>query len=119
MLACYRYIERNPVRAGMADHPREYSWSSYRANGEGADDPLITPHDAYQRLGGDDDERRFHYRALFGEAPDVECVDEIRDATNGNYALGNDRFKAAIERLLGRRATRGKSGRPAASYLRE
>lgn len=30
LLACYRYIELNPVRAGMVQHPEEYPWSSYR-----------------------------------------------------------------------------------------
>lgn len=34
VLACYRYIEMNPVRAGMVEHPAEYRWSSYRANGK-------------------------------------------------------------------------------------
>jgi putative transposase len=33
-LACCRYIELNPVRAGMVDHPRAYRWSSYRAHAE-------------------------------------------------------------------------------------
>ena len=28
--ACCRYIELNPVRAGMASHPGDYRWSSYR-----------------------------------------------------------------------------------------
>lgn len=32
LMACYRYIEMNPVRAGMVDHPAEYRWMSYRAN---------------------------------------------------------------------------------------
>lgn len=112
VLACYRYIERNPVRAGMVDHPGEYPWSSYGANGEGRDDPLITSHDEYRRLGRNDDERRFHYRALFQSHLDPACIAEIREATNGNYALGNDRFKVEIERMLKRRATRGRSGRP-------
>src|SRR5688500_13119076 len=31
LLACHRYIELNPVRAGMVAHPSEYAWSSYRA----------------------------------------------------------------------------------------
>jgi putative transposase len=35
VLACYRYIEMNPVRAGMVEHPAEYRWSSYRANAQG------------------------------------------------------------------------------------
>ena len=35
VLACYRYIELNPVRAAMVRHPRDYRWSSYPANADG------------------------------------------------------------------------------------
>ena len=44
LLACQRYIELNPVRAGMVEHPADYPWSSYRANGEGEANPLIHVH---------------------------------------------------------------------------
>ena len=33
VISCYRYIELNPVRAGMVAHPADYRWTSYRANG--------------------------------------------------------------------------------------
>jgi len=46
-LACYRYIELNPVRARIVARPREYRWSSYGANAEGRRDEMITPHPAY------------------------------------------------------------------------
>jgi putative transposase len=113
VLACYRYIELNPVRANMVSHPREYPWSSYRANGEDVADPLLTPHDEYLRLGRSGEERRHHYRELFKAHMDPERINEIRRATNGNYALGNERFKTEIEQALRRRATPGRSGRPA------
>ncbi|MGA2291635.1 transposase [Bradyrhizobium sp.] len=45
VLARYRYIELNPHRAGMASHPRQYRWSSYRINAEGKASDLIAPHD--------------------------------------------------------------------------
>jgi putative transposase len=112
LLTCYRYIELNPVRAGIVGHPGEYPWSSHGANGEGRADPLITPHHEYLRLGRTDDERRVHYRALFRAHLDRACITEIRNATNGNYALGGDRFRAQVERMLKRRATPGKDGRP-------
>jgi putative transposase len=112
VLACYRYIELNPVRAGIVDLPEEYPWSSHGSNGEGKDDPLITPHDEYRRLGRSDDERLLHYRELVRSHLDRGCIAEIREATNSNYALGSDPFKAEIERMLKRRATRGTSGRP-------
>ncbi len=36
VLACHRYIEMNPVRAGMVAHPGQYRWSSYAVNADGA-----------------------------------------------------------------------------------
>ena len=112
VLACYRYIELNPVRADMVRHPREYKWSSYRANAEGRDDPLISPHDQYRRLGRTKAARREAYRALFKAHIGEEELNQIRQATNGNYALGNTRFQEQIEAALGRRAHPGKAGRP-------
>ena len=112
VLACYRYIELNPVRANMVRHPRVYKWSSYRANAEGRDNPLITPHDQYRRRGRTWATRRESYRALFKGHIDEQELNEIREATNGNYALGNKRFQEQIEAVLGQRAQRGKAGRP-------
>lgn len=112
VLTCYRYIELNPVRAQMVGHPREYPWSSYHANGEGVSNPLLAAHEQYLRLGRNDDERRANYRQLFRAHMDPDRLSEIRNATNGNYALGSDRFKTEIEQALKRRATPGKNGRP-------
>jgi putative transposase len=112
VLACYRYIERNPVLAGMVKHPRDYRWTSYHANGDGRRDGLIPPHDQYLRLGRGEDARRQAYRAPFKAHMDEETVDRIRAATNGNYVLGGSRFEAEIATTLKRRVARGKAGRP-------
>ena len=112
VLACYRYIELNPVRAAMVRHPRDYRWTSFHANGEGRADALITPHDEYLRLGGTAAARLQAYRALFKAHLDPETVDHIRLATNGNTVLGHPRFAAQIAEMLQRRVTRGKAGRP-------
>lgn len=112
VLACYRYIELNPVRAEMVDHPGDYRWSSYRVNGQGDADRLITPHPIYERLGRDAAARQVAYRELFRQSLDPETVDEIRRGTNGNFAVGGERFAAQIEKALGRRAAPGQSGRP-------
>ena len=45
------YIELNPVRAGMVHHPREYRWSSYRANAETEINAFLTHHPVYLALG--------------------------------------------------------------------
>ncbi len=68
LLACMRYIEENPVRAGLAANPGAYPWSSYRANALGQDDALVTPHPHYCSLGRSPDERRAAYAASFARA---------------------------------------------------
>ena len=50
LLTCYRYIELNPVRAGMVRRPGDYPYSSYRHNANGQPDSLITPHPLYRSL---------------------------------------------------------------------
>lgn len=112
VLACYRYIELNPVRAGMVVRPQDYRWSSYHANALGKVSRIIKPHEEYQRLGSEAEARQSAYRALFKAHLDDEVVVQIRDATNGNYALGSERFQKEIGIMLGRRASRGQSGRP-------
>ncbi|WP_366514978.1 transposase [Solimonas terrae] len=51
LLSCHRYIELNPVRAGMVSHPGDYPWSSYRANGQGEADALVSPQPAVLAAG--------------------------------------------------------------------
>jgi putative transposase len=112
VLACYRYIELNPVRAKMVQHPGDYPWSSYRVNGQGEHNELISPHPEYIRLGWSDESRFASYRELFRTHVEPELIDEIRTATNGNYALGNERFKDEIANMLKRRVAPGRPGRP-------
>jgi len=112
LLACQRYIELNPVRAGMVEHPAEYRWSSYRANAQGEADALVKPHPLYEALGRDAARREAAYRELFRYELEPGLVDEIRRATNGNFALGSERFAEQVAAALGRRAAPGRSGRP-------
>ena len=112
VLACHRYLELNPVRARMVTHPRHYRWSSYRTNAEGKASDLVAPHAQYLALGRTHASRREAYRALFRDDLDPSVVQDIRDATNGNFALGNARFLKRAETILGRRVSRGRPGRP-------
>jgi putative transposase len=111
-LNCYRYIELNPVRAGMVDHPAEYRWSSYRCNAQGEKNRVIQAHSTYLELGPDAEHREMFYRDLFKTHMPVELVDEIRAATNGNYVLGDSVFREQVTATLGRRVVPGVSGRP-------
>lgn len=113
VLTCYRYIELNPVRASLVTHPGEYAWSSYLANAEGRGSTSIVPHADYLALADSDDARREAYRDLFRAPPDPLLLSQIRSATNGNFALGSNRFQLEVAAALGRRVIRGKPGRPA------
>jgi putative transposase len=112
LLACYRYIEMNPVRAGMVSRPDEYRWSSYAVNAAGEASALVTPHDQYAALGRDPAERQAIYRDMFGCPLAAHQVEQIRDATNGGYVLGSASFKRVVARSLGRRVEKGSAGRP-------
>jgi len=103
LLVCMRYIELNPVRAGMTAHPAEYPWSSYRFNALGHVDPLVTAHDLYVGLGRLEPERQAVYRRLFHTHIPDRTVEEIREATNKAWVLGSDRFKEQIGKRLTRR----------------
>jgi putative transposase len=112
LLVCQKYIELNPVRAGLVAHPGEYPWSSYRANAHGEESDFLTPHALFMNLGRTSTARLAVYRALFRSALAPEVMDMIRNATNGNYALGDERFKKEVEKAVGMRITPGKPGRP-------
>lgn len=103
LLTCMRYIELNPVRAGLIRHPSEYQWSSYQRTGAGHASALIKPHVAYQRLGRSNDERLSAYRQLFKQQLSEHSMNEIREATNKAWALGSERFKQKIQKLTERR----------------
>ena len=102
LLTCMRYIELNPVRANMVGHPSDYPWSSYLYNALGNANELVSPHLEYLRLGKTYEARQAAYRQLFKYRIAESRMDEIREATNKAWALGNDRFKKGIQKQLDR-----------------
>jgi len=105
-LKCQRYIELNPVRAGMVPRPADYRWSSYRINSELCASALITPHEEYLALGETPDQQAAAYRRSFQCELDAADLRDIRAAVNGGFVLGNERFKVEIAAMLGRRVAR-------------
>lgn len=112
LLGCMRYIELNPVRAGMVADPTDYRWSSYRANGLGQADPLVTPHPTYLAVDRDALERRNAYRALFRAHLGDAAIADIRQALNQSSPLGDSRFHAAIAKAVGECRIPRPRGRP-------
>jgi len=109
-LLCQRYIELNPVRAGMDRDPADYIWSSYRANGLGQRSMLWQPHPQYLALGSTPQERQMRYRALFQPHVEDSMLLDIRQSINQGLALGSDKFKQQIEAMGGRRQLHLKRG---------
>jgi len=111
-LTCQRYIELNPVRAGMVEGPSRYRWSSYHCHALGEQWKMHSPHEQYLNLHQDTEARLAVYRELVSEKIDTRLIDETRAAVNKGLALGSDRFKEEIEALYGRRVTAAQMGRP-------
>ncbi|MFT4993222.1 MAG: putative transposase [Paraglaciecola sp.] len=112
LLQLYRYIELNPVRANMTEHPADYHWSSYQINALGKKSELCTPHPLYLALDHDIKKRQAAYRALLSSRMETKLLQNIRINLNKGMAIGSDRFKQEIEALTGRRMTKQKMGRP-------
>jgi putative transposase len=120
LLPVSHYVESNPVRAGLVASAGDYGWSSYGANARGDDDPLVTAHAEYERLGRSAKARRAAYAAQAEKSLDDALLTRIRDATNKAWVLGDTAFCESIETALNRRALPRQRGgdRRSAAYRR-
>lgn len=109
---CSRYIEQNPVRAGLCASPGAFRWSSYRHNALGCPNSLITQSELYRRLGRSPAERQAAYSSICLAAVSEDALNAIRTATAKAWALGGHAFQRQIEQLAGRRPHPIKTGRP-------
>ncbi len=112
LLTCMRYIELNPVRAAMVDHPGEYKWTSYHANAQNSFDALIEGHPIYIALGLNEVVRQATYRELFKGHIDNDTLHDIRESLNHELVLGRSYFKDKIEEITNRQTRLGAPGRP-------
>ena len=105
-----RYIELNPVRAKMADHPAEYPWSSYQGNGLGKEVKLLTPHYLYKDLGETKSERAKNYNGLFEDHVPERTLEELREAINKGWVVGSNKFIKEVRSACGRAAQKRNRG---------
>jgi putative transposase len=108
-LSASRYVERNPVRAGLVPHVDEYRWSSARAHLLGCDDKLVSVAPLLSRMP--------EWSAFLGAAVHPELADELRRHSNTGRPLGTDEFVRNLERQVGRVLKAGKVGRPRAGQV--
>jgi len=111
-MLCSRYIEMNPVRAGIAAHPGGYMWSSYAHHVGDKSDPLIVGHPLYWALGNTPFEREAAYRQWMTQSMALEDVDKLRQAIQKGRALGSEQFQIGLESRTNRRVRPAKRGRP-------
>jgi putative transposase len=93
---CYRYIERNPVRAGMVGSPAAYRWSSYPGNAGLASNQLLVPHPEYLALSADDGSRQRAYREMVAQEDDPVFLAAIREATSGGFGMVSEALKRTL-----------------------
>ena len=96
VLACYRYIELNPVRACMVADPQDYLWSSYGINALGKNSDLLTMHQCYKELG-DEGNRCKNYRELC-KVYDKHAESQIRVASLFSIPMQKTRQTVAVKR---------------------
>lgn len=116
LLTCHRYIELNPVRAGIVTDPGDYPWSSYRSNALGERNPVLSAHAEYLALGDSAEARQAAYRQMFGETLDDPMLKQLRASLQTGTPFGDHRFRERIEQTLGRKigfASRGRPRKPA------
>ena len=114
LLACYRYVELNPVKAGMVATAADYPWSSYQERIHTSDiAPNLLDYDpAYIELGRTDEERKRRYTEFLEEGCSSMEQRFIRDSVRRNQLTGNHQFVDEIEVRIGLRVERRGRGRP-------
>ena len=104
--AAVKYIELNPVRAGLVRRAENYSWSSAAAHARGTPDPLLHPGRPFP-----DAERVGDWSAWLAEGLERETMDKLRRDTNTGRPCGSEAFLKSLERRLKRVLIPKKAGR--------
>jgi putative transposase len=110
VIATYRYVERNPVRAGMVASGSAYPWSSHNGNAGHASNRILTPHAEYLALGNSERSRHAAYQGLFNSDDEPAFLGAIRKATNGGFALVGEQLKSKLPADIQRRLKRKPPG---------
>jgi len=94
-LTCLRYIELNPVRAGLVSSPELYPWSSYRAHAFGRHDSVLTHHPLFLALGQTAADRQTAWQTTCGAPVGADALVTIRRAIHSCRALKDVSAKEA------------------------
>jgi putative transposase len=103
LLAAVRYVERNPVTAGLVERAEDYPWSSARAHVWGLPDPVLTRHVLTERITD--------WATFLRSAEDDPLGQRLHQHASIGRPLGSRAFLEHLEQLTGRRLRRGRPGR--------
>jgi putative transposase len=109
---CYRYIELNPVRAGIVAEPGGYRWSSHARNAYGRTDPVVAPHPNYVALASESGDRLASYRSMFDGGLTQDTLAALRQSLWTERAFGGEEFMIAVESAADRSPRCRPRGRP-------
>jgi putative transposase len=98
LLACCRYIDLNPLRAGLVNDPKDYLWSGYNSKVEGIVDKVLDLDSNYRALGNTQKERQSAYKEYVTQTIPDEELHLIRLAIQRNQLTGSDRFRMYLEK---------------------
>jgi putative transposase len=101
-LAAARYIELNPVRAGLVKEPWSYKWSSARAHLRGYDNDFVHVRPLLEIVGD--------WRSFINEDVPGEEIERYRLHERTGRPLGDEDSLERIEKLICRDLRRQKTG---------
>lgn len=112
LLACVRYVEMNPVRAGIVAGPRQYKWSGYRERIKAVEQGLLDLDECYMGLASSEDERIRRYKKYVRNGASDRELALLRGSLRRNQLTGDQRFIDEIETRIGIRVEARSRGRP-------
>lgn len=112
LLSCLRYVELNPVRAGMVKAPEDYRWSSYRERIQQDESTMLDLDPCYQALALNKKDRIKRYVEFVKQGVSSAEKKMIQEAWQRNQLTGNQKFVDEIEQRMGIRVERRGRGRP-------
>jgi putative transposase len=115
LLACLRYIELNPVRAGIVRQPDAFRWSSHRHHALGHPDAVVTSHSLYTGLGPTAQTRQAAWVELCQEGVEPDVLEDIRKAVRATGARVEAREATEFAHVANRLGDVGARDRLAAS----
>ena len=113
LLTLMRYIEQNPVRAGMINHPQEYFFSSFHSNTRIQKDTLVDKEDnpVFMSLGNSMEERIERYKKFASTILEDDKISLVRKSLGGQSHFVSERFLSQIKERLAIKEKRPR-GRP-------